>query len=67
MGADAVVRIEPDALSPIQVRIAFDYALADGRDVMGQSQGIPIVVDRRVAPELVGATIDFRDGTFVRR
>lgn len=44
----------------------FDIDVADGFDWVGESQGIPIVVDRRDAPELRGATIEFRGGEFVR-
>ena len=64
--ADVVVRASPDPSEFRKVMIQFDYALADGRDWIGQSQGIPIVVDREVAPELQGCTIDFREGAFVR-
>jgi Fe-S cluster assembly iron-binding protein IscA len=46
--------------------IAFDIALADGRDWIGESNGIPVVVDRTVAPQLQGSTIDFREGEFAR-
>jgi Fe-S cluster assembly iron-binding protein IscA len=63
---DVVVRIEPDTREPYKITVAFDFALADGRDWIGESQGIPIVVDRRVAPELQGSTIDFTNGVFVR-
>src|SRR5208337_3569559 len=40
----------------------FDYALADGRDWIGESRGIGIIVDRRDAPLLLGRTIDFLNG-----
>jgi Fe-S cluster assembly iron-binding protein IscA len=62
-GPDAVVRIPPGEC-PAEYTVAFDYALADGRDWIGASQGIPIVVDRRAAPFLLGKTIDFREGAF---
>jgi Fe-S cluster assembly iron-binding protein IscA len=65
-GADVVVRVTPDRSEYPKVMIQFDYALADGRDWIGQSHGIPMVVDREYAPELQGSTIDFRDGNFVR-
>jgi hypothetical protein len=64
--ADVVVRVTPDPSEYRKVMIQFDFALADGRDWIGQSQGIPIVVDREVAHEMQGCTIDFRDGYFVR-
>jgi Fe-S cluster assembly iron-binding protein IscA len=64
--ADVVVRIELDQEYPTHVIAKFDYPLADGQDWIGQSQEIPIVVDRRVAPQLQGATIDFDDDTFIR-
>ncbi len=65
-GADVVVRIEPDSNVPTHVLVAFDFPLADGRDWIGESHGIPIVIDRRVAPELWGCRIDVCDGAFVR-
>lgn len=64
---DVAVRVEPDRSGPRAVRIAFDLALADGRDWIGQSQGFPIVIDRRVASELEGSIIDFNDGEFFRK
>ena len=64
--SDVVVRVEPDRSEVRKVSIAFDFALADGRDWIGQSRGIPIVVDRAIAPQLHGSTIDFRDGVFMR-
>lgn len=64
--ADVVVRVTPDRSEFRKVAIAFDFALADGRDWIGQSHGIPIVVDRDMAPELQGAIIEIRDGDFVR-
>lgn len=65
-GAEAVVRITPDSMAPNHVGVLFDFALADGRDWIGKSRGIPVVVDRNDARELQGAKVDFRDGTFVR-
>ncbi len=44
--------------------VGFDYALADGRDWIGESRGIGIIVDRRDAPLLLGRTIDCRNGVF---
>ena len=64
---DVVVRVEPDRSEHRKVTIAFDFPLADGWDWIGESNGIPIVVSRDVAPELQGCTIDFRYGDFVRK
>lgn len=64
--SSVVVRVEPDSWEARKVSIAFDFPLADGRDWIGQSHGTPLVVDRRVAAQLQGATIDFRDGEFIR-
>ena len=59
-----VVRITPP-LSPDEgYLVGFDYALANGRDWIGESRGIGIIVDRRDAPLLLGRTIDFRNGIF---
>ncbi|WP_425614918.1 hypothetical protein NA78x_004802 [Anatilimnocola sp. NA78] len=65
-GGDVAVRIEPARAIGGQVAVAFDFPLADGRDWIGSSGGIPIVIDRRSAPELLGSTIDFREGQFVQ-
>jgi len=64
---DVVVRVEPHQTSRHQLKVAFDFALADGRDWIGQSDGIPVVVDRRIAGTIHGVVVDFRDGEFVRR
>jgi Fe-S cluster assembly iron-binding protein IscA len=62
--SDAVVRVSPEELDGKGYLVAFDYAEADGRDWIGESHGIPIVVDRSEAHLLVGKTIDFREGHF---
>jgi len=64
-GPETVVRIAPDRMTPNHASVLFDFPLADGRDWIGQSRGIPIVVDRQDAEELQGFTIDFRHETFV--
>lgn len=64
--ADVVVRVSLDRAEYRTVTIQFDFVLADGRDWIGQSKGIPIVVDRDMASELQGFTVDFRHGEFVR-
>lgn len=64
--SDVAVRLEPIAKSRNEVRLTFDLPLVDGEDWIGDSGGVPILVDRRVAVELKGATIDFRDGKFLR-
>jgi hypothetical protein len=58
---EAAVRITPDSNG---YAIAFDYPLTDGRDWIGHSHHIPLLVDRRDAPLLLGKTIDFRAGKF---
>ena len=59
---EAAVRITPDGNNSFL--IGFDYALTDGRDWLGQSHDIPLLMDRRDAPQLWGKTIDFREGRF---
>ena len=44
---NVAVRIEPDIREPNRVSVAFDVLLDDGRDWIGESCGIPILVDRR--------------------
>jgi hypothetical protein len=63
--ANVAVRIEPDPREPNKVLLAFDMLLDDERDLICQSAGIPILVDRRIAHEVQGSTIDFRYGSFV--
>jgi Fe-S cluster assembly iron-binding protein IscA len=63
-GADVVVRVEPLERMPKEVKITFDYALADGDDLIGKSHGLPVVVDRRVAAALDGWTIDYGNEVF---
>ncbi|QDU30209.1 hypothetical protein ETAA8_53280 [Anatilimnocola aggregata] len=63
---DVVVRVDPVRSSARLVTVTFDEAVADGQDWIGQSCGIPIIVDRRVAPELQGSKIAYQDGQFVR-
>jgi len=62
-----VVRITPPFSPNESYMIGFDYALADGRDWIGESRGIGIVVDHRDTALMLGRTIDFRDGVFCER
>ncbi len=62
--AKPVVRIGPARSTDKSYMIGFDFALADGRDWIGESHGIGIIVDRRDAPLLLGQIIDFRGGVF---
>jgi len=61
-GQDAVVRVAPGNAS--EYELLFDFAVANGQDWIGESQGLPVVVDRRDAPTLLGKTIDFQNGKF---
>lgn len=63
--SDVVVRIAPIDTEPSKVQVAFDYALTDGRDWLGQSKGIPIVIERKAAELFLGRSIDYRDGEFL--
>ena len=60
---DVAVRITPDN-SDSCYSVAFDDAIADGRDWIGHSRGVAIVIDRRDTPLLLGKTIDFRGNNF---
>jgi len=62
---EAAVRITPDGRDTFTV--AFDYPLTDGRDWLGESHHIPLLVDRRDAPLLWGKTIDFQNGRFCEK
>ena len=59
-----VVRITPPLSTDEGYLVGFDVALADGRDWIGESQGIGIVIDRRDTTLLLGRTIDFHNGVF---
>ncbi len=59
-----VVRITPPLSADEGYLVGFDVALADGRDWIGESQGIGIVIDRRDTALLLGRTIDFHNGIF---
>lgn len=50
--ADVVVRVTPDPSDYRKVLIHFDFALADGRDCILQSQGIPIVIARGISARI---------------
>jgi hypothetical protein len=62
--ADVVVRIAPPSRPGDGYNVGFDYALADGRDWIGESRGIGILIDRRDTRWLTGRIIDYRDGVF---
>ena len=64
--SDVAVRLTPIANTAGEVQLTFDLPLVDGEDWLGDSGGVPILIDRRAAAELTGATIDFRNGKFVR-
>ena len=62
-----VVRITPP-LSPGEgCMVGFDFALADGRDWIGESRGIGIIVDRRDTPRLLGIDHRFPKWRLLRR
>jgi hypothetical protein len=44
--------------------IAFDYPVSDGRDWVGQSPGLVLLVDVNDEVELSGCLLDYRDGKF---
>ena len=62
-GPDVAIRVTPGTTSSTYC-VEFDFVLADGSDWIGESRGIPIVIDRRDAPLLLGKTIDFQNGCF---
>jgi Fe-S cluster assembly iron-binding protein IscA len=64
--SDVAVRLTPVGNTAGEVQLTFDLPLVDGEDWLGDSGGVPILIDRRAAAELKGATIDFRNGQFVR-
>ena len=61
---DVAVRIEPEDVIQRICRVGFDVPEADGRDFIGESSGLTILVDRRDASQFQGATIRYRDGQF---
>jgi hypothetical protein len=65
MPPDTAVRIAPDAKDGHKCQIKFDLPESDGRQWIGCSQGITILVDKGDASSLSGTIVDFRDGEFV--
>lgn len=63
--SNVAVRIEPQPGQPKEVLVTFDIPLADGRDWIGESQGIPVLVDRRAAAELNGQRVEYSNGVFI--
>jgi len=61
---DVAVRVEIEDEHQRTCRIGFDYPEADGRDWIGDSKGITILVDRRDASSIHGSTIQYEDGIF---
>ena len=55
------VRIKPENLQEKICRVGFDEAIADGRDWIGKSEGVVVLIDRRDADVLQNAVIDYRD------
>jgi Fe-S cluster assembly iron-binding protein IscA len=64
-GSEVVVRVECEPPDYHKINITFDYPIADERDWIGESNGIPVVIDREIAPEIQGSTVDFSAGQFV--
>lgn len=62
--ASVAVRIEVEDAIQRKCRMGFDIPEADGRDWIGESGGLTILVDRRDAGVIHGATIRYRDGQF---
>ena len=54
------IAVQPGGCSGMQYQLFFDERSLDG-DVELDVHGVPVVVDRRSAPHLGGATIDFTD------
>jgi len=44
--------------------VRFDFPYSDGHDFLGRSRNIAVLVDRKDAEFLEGATVDFCDGQF---
>lgn len=63
-GPDTVARLTVAESPDSGYGVAFDYALADGNDWLGESRGIGIVVARHDTSALLGRMIDFRGGIF---
>jgi iron-sulfur cluster assembly accessory protein len=54
------VAVQPGGCSGLQYQLFFDERSLDG-DIVVETDGVPVVVDRMSAPYLGGATIDYTD------
>ena len=61
------VRITPTKWADMEVEIAFDYPVSDGRFWIDASHGMTLIIDKEHEGELADCTIDHVDGKFVAR
>jgi hypothetical protein len=61
------VRIAPSGHFDTAVEISFDFPVSDGRDWIGESHGLLILIDKSDEGALTGCTVDFEDGGFWAR
>jgi len=62
----SVIRVDVTGkLRPRRYEISYDdLPITEGRDWIGQSHGVSILVSKKDAPRLEGLTIDFQDGRY---
>ena len=61
------VRISPTKWADDDVEISFDYPVSDGRDWVGESRGLLLLVDKKDEDQLSGCQLNFRDDAFTVR
>lgn len=59
------IRIFPTKWADAECELQFDWPVSDGRDLVGSSMGITILIDKRDAELLDGRALDFTEGAFV--
>ncbi len=61
------VRISAGADFDAGVDISFDFPVSDGRDWIGESQGLVVLIDKSDEGQLAGCIVDFEEGAFWAR
>lgn len=59
------IRVFPTKWADAECEVQFDYPVSDGRDWVGVSMGVTVLIDKRDAELLQGRALDFSDGAFV--
>lgn len=61
------VRIAPSGYADAEVGVSFDFPVSDGRDWIGESHGLHVLVDKSDESKLKGCLVEFEDERFWAR